>query len=115
MGSTRIDELPSFQLGPEGVAVGVEHIPELVELSQKNVRKHNADLLDGGRLRFVCGDGRQGFPEAAPFDVIHVGAGATEVPKIVRSLQLLSNQSRVAVGRPVGGGRPSCHSGRGGD
>lgn len=31
-------------------------------------------------------DGRQGFPEGAPYDAIHVGAAAPSVPKSVRKL-----------------------------
>lgn len=36
------------------------------------------------------GDGRQGFPEGAPYDAIHVGAAAPNVPKSVRKLVLIS-------------------------
>lgn len=38
------------------------------------------------RACFLCvvGDGRQGYPEEAPYDAIHVGAAAATVPKEVR-------------------------------
>lgn len=32
----------------------------------------------------AVGDGRQGYPEEAPYDAIHVGAAAPTVPKEVR-------------------------------
>lgn len=32
----------------------------------------------------VVGDGRQGYPEEAPYDAIHVGAAAATVPKEVK-------------------------------
>lgn len=36
----------------------------------------------------VVGDGRQGYPEEAPYDAIHVGAAAATVPKEVRVVVL---------------------------
>lgn len=36
----------------------------------------------------VVGDGRQGYPEEAPYDAIHVGAAAATVPKEVREAML---------------------------
>lgn len=32
----------------------------------------------------AVGDGRQGYPEEAPYDAIHVGAAAPKVPQEVR-------------------------------
>ena len=31
----------------------------------------------------IAGDGRKGCPDEGPYDAIHVGAGATEIPKAV--------------------------------
>ncbi len=33
--------------------------------------------------KLKVGDGRNGCPEEGPYDVIHVGAGAEEIPKAV--------------------------------
>lgn len=70
-------------LFPQAVAVvGIEHIPQLVTDSIANTRKHHGDLLDAGRVLFVTGDGRAGYPSRAPYDLIHVGAAAgQEVPE----------------------------------
>lgn len=32
----------------------------------------------------LVGDGRLGYPEKAPYDAIHVGAAAKEMPQAVR-------------------------------
>ena len=66
--------------GTNARVVGLEHIPELVELAKANMRKsaEGQGLLDSGRVRFVAGDGRKGWPEDAPYDAIHVGAAAAE-------------------------------------
>jgi len=58
----------------------VEHVPELAELSRRNVGQGLCEEL----LKTVTvqqGDGRLGLPEAAPFDAIHVGAAAESVPR----------------------------------
>ncbi|RAL47555.1 hypothetical protein DM860_011293 [Cuscuta australis] len=69
-------------VGPQGRAVGVEHIPELVALSVENVQKSAAaPLLKEGSLSLHVGDGRDGWPEGAPYDAIHVGAAAGDIPK----------------------------------
>jgi len=73
------------QVGEKGVAVGIDHIDELVQLSVDNVNKSpdTAQLLKSGRLQLVVGDGRLGYEQFAPYDAIHVGAAAPEIPKPV--------------------------------
>ncbi|XP_059289336.1 protein-L-isoaspartate O-methyltransferase 1-like [Lycium ferocissimum] len=72
----------ALMVGPQGRAVGVEHIPELVAWSIKNVEKSAAaPLLKEGSLSLHVGDGRKGWPEHAPYDAIHVGAAAADVPQ----------------------------------
>jgi len=75
------------QVGEKGVAVGIDHIDELVQLSVDNVNKspETARLLKSGQLQLVVGDGRLGFEKFAPYDAIHVGAAAPEIPKAVSS------------------------------
>jgi len=70
--------------------VGIEHIEDLVRQSQVNIRKDPvlASYLTSGRLKIVIGDGRQGYPAAAPYDAIHVGAAAVEIPQAVSSLSV---------------------------
>nr|XP_025043307.1 protein-L-isoaspartate(D-aspartate) O-methyltransferase-like isoform X4 [Pelodiscus sinensis] len=68
-------------VGSTGKAVGIEHIEELVRESIRNVKEDDPSLLTSGRLKLLVGDGRQGYPEEAPFDAIHVGAAADTVPK----------------------------------
>ena len=60
--------------------IGIEHIDELAEFSVRNLSKSYADKLKNGDIRVVCGDGRKGFKEGAPYDVIHVGAAAPDIP-----------------------------------
>ena len=38
---------------------------------------------EGARVRLVCGEGRSGVPNEAPYDAIHVGATAPSIPEEV--------------------------------
>ncbi|XP_068666339.1 protein-L-isoaspartate O-methyltransferase 1-like isoform X2 [Aristolochia californica] len=72
----------ALMVGPEGCAVGIDHIPELVATSMDNIKRSAAaPLLKEGSLSIHVGDGRQGWPEFAPYDAIHVGAAAPQIPQ----------------------------------
>lgn len=75
------------KVGESGKAVGIDHIPELVEGSLVNLRKDPSvqRLVESGRIQMVVGDGRKGYLDEAPYDAIHVGAAAPEMPEAVCS------------------------------
>ena len=86
-------------LAPSGKVYGIEHIQPLVNLARRNTEKSNSDLLDGYRIYFICEDGRKGFLPGAPYDIIHVGASSSDVPRD------LIDQTKVGgvIIIPVGG------------
>jgi protein-L-isoaspartate(D-aspartate) O-methyltransferase len=45
----------AVMVGETGMAVGVDHIPELVEFSRNNVRRDKPALLESNRLKLVGG------------------------------------------------------------
>lgn len=86
------------QSDKEKIVVGIEHIPELVELGKKNINADDPTLFTDGDIEIIgkwwrqrnlhsiivrdlteCiifelaeGDGRLGYEKYAPYDVIHV-------------------------------------------
>ena len=72
----------------------VERVPELAERAHRRL----ADL-GVGKVSLRIGDGSRGWPEAAPFDAVLVGAAAPEVPTALR--EQLAEGGRLLI--PVGG------------
>ena len=71
-------------VGPTGKVVGIDHIQNLVDWSENNLRKNHGNLIDSGQIKLVLGDGRLGYDQDGPYHAIHVGAAAAELPQQVR-------------------------------
>src|SRR4051812_6576708 len=54
----------------------IEIIPALADMARENLQ--NAGF--GGRVKVICGDGSNGYPEGMPYDAISVAAAAPDVP-----------------------------------
>ncbi|CAM6112320.1 unnamed protein product [Calypogeia fissa] len=89
----------ALMVGKEGRAVGVEHIPELVQQSLVDIQRSKAaEFLASGSLSVHVGDGREGWPELAPYHAIHVGAAAESIPQAL--IDQLKAGGRMVI--PVG-------------
>jgi protein-L-isoaspartate(D-aspartate) O-methyltransferase len=67
-------------VGKSGKVIGIEHIDQLVTQSITNVNNWNPSALKEN-MKLIAGDGRIGYPQEAPYDAIHVGAAASELPQ----------------------------------
>ncbi|KAH8948972.1 hypothetical protein BDL97_10G005800 [Sphagnum fallax] len=86
-------------VGETGWTVGVEHIPELVDHSIVAIKQTPAgSLLDNGHLNIYVADGKLGYAEGGPYDAIHVGAAAAELPDAL--VNQLKPNGRMVI--PVG-------------
>lgn len=98
-GSGYLTAVFALMVGETGRSVGVEHIPELVQRSIETIKKGKAaHLLESGRLSIHAADGKLGYPEGAPYDAIHVGAAAADLPEAL--IKQLKPGGRMVI--PVG-------------
>ena len=97
-GSGYLTVAMSKMMEDKGTAVGIEHIKELCDFANQNISKHHKNLLDTKKVILVNGDGRKGCPEYGPYDCIHVGAAAAQLPQPL--IDQLANGGRLVI--PVG-------------
>jgi len=98
-GSGYLTALFAKMIGTSGAGkvYGIERIEHLVEFGRENMRRANPELAS--KVEIVQGDGWKGLPERGPFDAIHVGAAAEELPKAL--IDQLAPGGRMVI--PVGG------------
>ncbi|OCF36560.1 protein-L-isoaspartate O-methyltransferase [Kwoniella heveanensis CBS 569] len=87
-------------LAPHSTVVGIDHIQGLVDQSISNLKADGVSARKGGRVIVLCGDGRKGEPEYAPYSIIHVGAAAPQIPQPL--IEQLAKPGRMFI--PVGEG-----------
>ena len=88
---------------PPCAVIGVEHMPELAAMGERNVRRDDGSLIDSGLLTLLLGDGRSaGSGWSGPFDAIHVGAAADRIPEVLTERLARGGKMVIPVG-PDGG------------
>ena len=70
-------------VGPTGRVTGVDVVPELVERSARDLASDPsvAEMVKSGAVSVHVADAHRGWAKDAPYDAIHVGAAAEEVPE----------------------------------
>ena len=82
----------------QGIVVGIEHIPELYLKGKINIEKHHKRLLDEKKIILLNCDGRNGYKELGPYQLIHVGAAAEKIPQVL--VDQLAKGGRMFI--PIG-------------
>jgi protein-L-isoaspartate(D-aspartate) O-methyltransferase len=100
-GGSKSDTHSSILRKP-GLVYGMDIYNDLVFLTQRNIQAGDPDLLKSGTVQLKVGNGWEGWPDAAPFDAIHVGAAASEFPAELAQQLALNGVLIVPVG-PDGG------------
>lgn len=93
-----------------GKVYGIDVIPELVELSRRNMMKADGDLLldktthtdSGAVVELIARDGWGGYPPGSPYNAIHVGAAASTFPIQLMKQLAVGGTMVIPVG-PDGG------------
>jgi len=101
-GSGYLTAIMGQLVGPSGQAVGIDHVKELVQMANENMKKSedNQKQLDNGTVKFIVGDGRLGYAPLAPYNSIHVGAAAPEIPEKLITQLAKPGRLILPVGRP---------------
>jgi protein-L-isoaspartate(D-aspartate) O-methyltransferase len=86
-------------VGDEGMVVGIERIPELKELAEKNISKYN--FTEKGIVKLVVGDGSKGYAEEMPYDKIIAAASAKKIPQAWKDQLKIGGRIVAPVGSSI--------------
>jgi len=99
-GSGWTTALLAYLVGENGRVIGLERIPDLVALSEKNISKYN--FIKKGMVEIINSDGAKGYRKEAPYDRIIAGAAATgDVPIYWRRQLKIGGRIVAPVGNSV--------------
>ena len=102
-GSGYLTVAMSKMMGDKGTTVGIEHIEELCEFAKKNISKNHKNLLDEKKIILIQGDGRLGYKKLGPYNCIHVGAAASELPQPLIDQLAFGGRLVIPVGNQITG------------
>lgn len=99
-GSGWVTAILAYIVGEEGKIIGIERIPELAQMTERNVAKYN--FIEKGIVKVINADGSKGYKKEAPYDKIIAGATASgDVPIAWRKQLKIGGRIVAPVGNSV--------------
>eukprot|EP00698_Gefionella_okellyi_P015041 TRINITY_DN4213_c0_g1_i1.p1 TRINITY_DN4213_c0_g1~~TRINITY_DN4213_c0_g1_i1.p1 ORF type:complete len:223 (+),score=50.43 TRINITY_DN4213_c0_g1_i1:816-1484(+) len=92
-------------VGDNGKVIGIDYQNGLVQMSHNNILKGNRDLLDKKIVELKVADGWKGDAANGPYDAIHVGAQAEDLPQALVDQLKIGGRLVIPVGAQFDGGR----------
>ena len=90
-------ELPKEVQLPK--VIGIERIPELKEMAEKNISKYN--FIEKGIVKIILADGSKGYKEEEPYDKIIAAAAAGEIPPAWKEELKIGGRLVMPVGNSI--------------
>jgi protein-L-isoaspartate(D-aspartate) O-methyltransferase len=88
-GSGYITTILSLMLGKYGKVFGIDNKQTIIDYAINNISNYNKLLLSDNRINIFFGNGWKGLKKYQYYDIIHVGACATEIPyKLIKQLNI---------------------------
>lgn len=83
-GSGYLSACMGMMMGEGGRVLGIERHPPLAQRSIASVRRAAPELLERGTVRLIAGNALDEaiLDQHGPFDAIHVGAAADDLPQV---------------------------------
>lgn len=99
MGSGWQAALLAFLVGEHGSVVGVERVPELAGIAEKNLEKTSG--IKKGSIKVVLGDGTKGYSADAPYDKIIAAASGSAIPTLWKEQLKIGGRIVAPVGQGI--------------
>lgn len=86
-------------LGSNSITFGLDHIGDIVKISEENVRKKHLDYITDKKIKFIIGDALVGYPISTEYDIIHFGVGYYEVPFSIKQQLAVGGIIFIPIGK----------------
>lgn len=83
----------------QGLVIGIDHMKALTNIAYSNIRELKSEVLMN-KVRIVAADGRRGYAQLAPYDLIHCGAFAETIPDTFKKQLKPGGRVIMALGKP---------------
>lgn len=95
-GSGWVAALLGWLVGPHGSVVAIERVPQLLARAKQRIKQ-----LALPQVKLLNADASRGWPNAAPYDIIHVAAAVSKIPPALKEQLADGGRLLIPVGQPI--------------